>query len=344
MARFVITRLLSSIALFFAITLFVFVAFFVLPASTGAARRPGHIAGNVIVRDTYWAHGSFPHQYSHYVWNFVRHGDLGRSYVNREAVTERLRRAVPVTLSLVLGGVLVWLLISIPLGILSALRPRSLLDRSSTVFVTIGLSAHPVWLGLVLGYLLGYKWHVVPVASYCEMVSPKTPCGGPVQWAWHLLLPWLIFGLVNAALFTSMVRASVLEVLSEDYVRTARAKGAGEGRVLRVHVLRNVLLPLVTMIGMNFAVALGGVIFIESVFNLPGLGQMFRSSLLQRDLPVTAGIVIFMTLAIMVTNLVVDLLYTALDPRVRVHSSLRPEISGAAVPEAAPARPLELPA
>ncbi len=344
MARFVVTRLLSSVALFFAITLFVFVAFFVLPASTGAARRPGHIAGNAIVRDTYWVHGSFPHQYSHYVWNFVRHGDLGRSYVNREAVTDRLRRAVPVTASLVLGGVLVWLLISIPLGILSALRPRSLLDRSSTVFVTIGLSAHPVWLGLVLGYLLGYKWHVVPVASYCEMVTPKTPCGGPVQWAWHLLLPWLIFGLVNAALFTSMVRASVLEVLSEDYVRTARAKGAGEARVVRVHVLRNVLLPLVTMIGMNFALALGGVIFIETVFNLPGLGQMFRSSLLQRDLPVTAGIVMFMTLAIMVTNLVVDLLYTALDPRVRVHSSLSPEISGAAAPEAAAARPLELPA
>ena len=143
MTRFVIVRLLSSVALFFAITLFVFVAFFVLPASTGGPRRPGAVSGNIIVRDTYWSHGSFPHQYSLFVWNFVRHGDLGNSYVNREAVTDRLRRAVPVTLSLVLGGVIVWLLISIPLGILSALRPRSLLDRASTVFVTIGLSAHP---------------------------------------------------------------------------------------------------------------------------------------------------------------------------------------------------------
>jgi peptide/nickel transport system permease protein len=343
MARFVIVRLLSSVALFFAITLFVFVAFFVLPASTGGPRRPGAVSGNIVVRDTYWSHGSFPHQYSLFVWNFVRHGDLGSSYVNREAVTDRLRRAVPVTLSLVLGGVIVWLLISIPLGILSALRPRSLLDRASTVFVTIGLSAHPVWLGLLLAYLLGYHWHVVPVASYCEMVSPTTACGGPTQWAWHLLLPWLIFGLVNAALSTALVRASVLEVLGEDYVRTARAKGASEARVLRVHVLRNVLIPLVTMVGINLGVALGGVIFIESVFNLPGLGQMFRRSLLQQDLPVTAGIVMVMTLAILLANLVVDLVYSVLDPRIRTQPSMR-AVTSAGPGESTPGLPLELPA
>src|ERR1051325_1796607 len=251
MARYVLARVVSSVVLFFAMTLFVFVAFFVLPASTGGPRRPGAVAGNLIIRDTYYSHGPFLHQYSLFVWNFVRHGDLGRAYVDREAVTDKLRRAAPVTLSLVLGGVLLWLLISIPLGVLSALRPRSLLDRGSTVFVTIGLASHPVWLGLILAYFLGYRWHVVPVASYCDLVSPQTPCGGPVQWAYHLLLPWLIFGLVNAALFPSMVRASVIEVLSEDYVRTARAKGASETRVVRNHVLRNVAMPLVTMIGMN---------------------------------------------------------------------------------------------
>jgi peptide/nickel transport system permease protein len=323
MARYVIARLLSSVVLFFAMTLFVFVSFFVLPATTGGPRRTGAVAGNVIIRDTYYAHGSFPHQYSLFVWNFVRHGDLGRSYVNREAVTDKLRRAAPVTLSLVLGGVILWLLISIPLGVLSALRPRSLLDRGSTVFVTIGLSSHPVWLGLILAYFLGYRWHVVPVASYCDMIKPQTACGGPVQWAYHLLLPWLIFGLVNAALFTSMVRASVIEVLSEDYVRTARAKGASEARVVRGHVLRNVAMPLVTMIGMNVGLALGGVIFIESVFTLPGLGGMFRTALLQKDLPVTAGVVMVMTAAIMAMNLIVDLLYGVLDPRVRAQPSSR---------------------
>jgi peptide/nickel transport system permease protein len=343
MTRFVIVRLLSSVVLFFAITLFVFVAFFVLPASTGAPRRPGAVSGNIVVRDTYWSHGSFPHQYSLFVWNFVRHGDLGSSYVNREAVTDRLRRAVPVTLSLVLGGVIVWLLISIPLGILSALRPRSLLDRTSTVFVTVGLAAHPVWLGLTLAYWFGYHWHVVPVASYCEMVKPTTTCGGPTQWAWHLLLPWLIFGLVNAALSTALVGASVLEVLGEDYVRTARAKGASEVRVVRVHVLRNVMIPLVTMVGVNLGVALGGVIFIESVFNLPGLGQLFRRALAQQDLPVTAGVVMVMTLAVLVVNLVVDLVYSVLDPRIRTQPSMR-TVTPAVPGEPTPGLRLELPA
>jgi len=342
MARFMIARLLSSVVLFFAITLFVFVTFFVLPANSGAPRRPGRIAGNFVVRDTYWIHGSMIHQYTRYVWNLVRHGDLGRSYVNRQPVVDQLKRAAPVTFSLVLGGVFIWLLISIPLGILSALRPRSLLDRASTVFVFAGLAAHPVWLGLVFGYLLGYHWHIVPEAGYCELITPKTSCGGPVQWAYHLLMPWLIFGLLNAALYTSMIRVTVLDALGEDYVRTARAKGASNVRVVRAHVLRNVLLPLVTMLGMNMGVALGGVIFIESVFSLPGLGGTFRTSLLQRDLPMTAGIVMFMTVAIMLLNLLVDLSYAFLDPRIRTRRSrFRAEIP-APVGETVPSPPLEL--
>jgi len=340
MARFVVARLLSSLAIFFAITLFVFVAFFVLPAQDGPRARGG-LAGNIFIRDTYWQHGSMPHQYVHYVWHFVRYGDLGHSYINREPVTDRLRRGAPVTFSLVLGGVVFWLLISVPLGILSALRPRSLLDRASTVLVSIGLSAHPVWLSLLLGYLLGYRWPIFPKAGYCEMFNPVTQCGGPVQWAYHLVLPWLVFGLLNAALYTAMIRASVIEALSEDYVRTARAKGAGDIRVVRAHVLRNVLLPLVTMLGMNMGVALGGVIFIESVFGLPGLGGMFRTSILQRDLPVTAGIVMFMTIAIIILNLCVDLAYAALDPRIRARQGLGTDATAPAR-EGVPPRAVEL--
>ena len=316
MTRFVVARLLSSVAVFLAITLFVFLAFFVLPAEQGPRQRGG-LAGNIFIRDTYWQHGSMAHQYGHYVWHFVRYGDLGSSYVNREAVTDRLWRAAPVTLSLVLGGVVFWLLISVPLGVLSALRPRSLLDRGSMFFVMIGLSAHPVWLSLLLGYLLGYRWPIFPKAGYCEIFGPTSSCGGPVQWAYHLVLPWLVFGLLNAALYTMMIRASVLEAMNEDYVRTARAKGASDVRVVRKHVARNVLLPLVTMMGMDIGVALGGVIFIEAVFGLPGLGGMFRTSILQRDLPVIRGIVMFMTIAIILLNLVVDLVYAILDPRIR---------------------------
>jgi peptide/nickel transport system permease protein len=340
MARYVIARLLSSLAVFFAITLFVFVAFFVLPAQEGPRARGG-LAGNIFVRDTYWQHGTMPHQYAHYVWHFLRYGDLGHSYINREPVTDRLRRAAPVTLSLVIGGVVVWLLISIPLGVLSAFRPRSLLDRASTVFVMVGLAAHPVWLSLILGYLLGYRWQVFPKAGYCEIFNPVTDCGGPTQWAYHLVLPWLVFGLLNAALYTTMIRATVMDALGEDYVRTARAKGASEVRVVRSHVLRNVLLPLVTMLGMNIGIALGGVIFIESVFGLPGLGGMFRTSILQRDLPVTAGIVMFMTIAIMLLNLVVDLAYAVLDPRIRARQGSAADLPARARGEV-PAQAIEL--
>jgi peptide/nickel transport system permease protein len=308
-ARYLVTRLASSIALFFAITLFVFVAFFALPTSSG-----GRVGAD---REPYRS-GSLTHGYTQYVWKLLRHGDLGRSYADREAVTARVVRAAPVTLSLVLGGLLVWLLVAIPLGAVAALRPRSVLDRVLTVLVLIGLCSHPVWLGLMSGFLFGEHWHVFPNSGYCDLFSPSTSCGGPVQWTDHLLLPWLIFGLLNAAVYTIMFRAFVIEELGQDYVRTARAKGAGNLRVVRGHVLKNVMPSFMTMLGMNMGIALGGVIFVESVFGLPGLGGMLRRSIIQHDLPLTAGIVIFVALAIGLLNLVVDLAYAALDPRVRL--------------------------
>ncbi len=179
--------------------------------------------------------------------------------------------AAPVTMSLVVGGLIFALLIAIPVGLLSALRPRTLLDRFSTVFVLIGISAHPVWLGLLLSYFLGYRLELMPTGGYCEIFTPTTFCGGPVQWAYHLILPWIAFGFMFAALYMRMTRASVLESLHEEYVRTARAKGAPEWLVVRSHVLRNALLPIVTMVGMDLGIALGGTIFVESIFGLPGL-------------------------------------------------------------------------
>jgi peptide/nickel transport system permease protein len=308
-ARYLVARLASFVALFFAITLFVFVAFFAFPTNNG-----GRFGAN---REPYRS-GSLPHAYGDYVWKLVRHGDLGRSYADREAVTTRVFRAAPVTLSLVLGGLLVWVLVAIPLGAVSALRPRSLLDRGLAVLVLIGLCAHPVWLGLMSGFLFGEHWHLFPNNGYCDLFSPSTSCGGPVQWTDHLLLPWLIFGLLNAAVYTIMFRALVIEELGQDYVRTARAKGAGNVRVVRVHVLKNVMPSFVTMLGMNTGIALGGVIFVESAFGLPGLGGMLRRSIIQHDLPLTAGIVVFLAVAIMLLNLLVDLTYAAFNPRVRL--------------------------
>ena len=309
MARYLVARLASSVALFFVITFFVFVAFFAFPTSNG-----GRFGSD---REPYRS-GSLPHKYGQYVWRLVRYGDLGRSYGDREAVTARVFRAAPVTLSLVLGGLLVWLLIAIPLGLLSALRPRSLLDRALMVLVLIGLCAHPVWLGLMSGFLFGEHWHLFPNNGYCDLFSPSTNCGGPVQWTDHLLLPWLVFGVLNAAVYTMMFRAFVIEELGQDYVRTARAKGAGTIQVVRVHVLKNVLPSFMTMLGMNTGIALGGVIFVESAFGLPGLGGVLRRSIIQHDLPLTAGIVVFLAMVIVILNLVVDLTYAAFDPRVRL--------------------------
>jgi peptide/nickel transport system permease protein len=309
MGSFVIGRVASSVLVFFAVTLLVFVAFFVMPRNDSRFQRR--------VPSDYRLHGGMMGEYAHYVWRFVRHGDLGRSYGTREKVTTRLIQAAPVTLSLVAGGLVVWLAVAIPLGLLAALRPRSLIDRGSSLAVLVGLSIHPVLLGLVLSYLFGHKLNVLPARGYCSVNNISTGCDGLAHWASHLILPWITFGVVNAALFTMMVRALVIEELNEEYVRTARAKGAGPSRIVRSHLLRNVTLALVTMIGIQAATSLGGVVFIESVFDLPGLGGMLRRGAQQRDLPLTAGSVLFLALAIMALNLLVDILYGMLDPRIR---------------------------
>jgi peptide/nickel transport system permease protein len=210
------------------------------------------------------------------------------------------------------------MLVSLPIGVFSALRPRSLLDRGAMVFVLIGISAHPVWIGLILAYFLGYKAGLFPISGYCDMINPATECGGPADWAWHLGLPWMTFAFLFSAQYVRMIRANTMETLNEDYVRTARAKGAPESRVIRSHVLRNSLLVVVTMLGMDIGLALGGAIFTETVFGLPGLGQTALESIYAYDLPIVQGIVVFATLAIIVFNLLVDLVYAAIDPRIRL--------------------------
>ncbi|MFL5972153.1 MAG: ABC transporter permease, partial [Gaiellaceae bacterium] len=243
---------------------------------------------------------------------------LGRSYATRQPVTEIIKDAAPVTASLVFGGAILWMLIAVPIGILSALRPRSLLDRSAMVFVLIGISAHPVWIGLILIYFVGYKAGLTPLGGYCDMINPSTDCGGPIEWAHSLILPWITFAILFAALYVRMIRANVLEAMNEDYVRTARAKGAPEWLVMRSHVLRNAMLPIVTMLGMDIGVALGGAIFTEAVFGLPGLGRSALQALEGFDLPAVMGIVVFATICVIVFNLFVDLLYAVIDPRIRL--------------------------
>jgi peptide/nickel transport system permease protein len=212
-------------------------------------------------------------------------------------------------------------LISVPLGVLSAVRRHSWLDRIGTGYVLVGASIPPVWLALMLSFFVGYKLGWAPISGYCDVINPATECGGPGDWAYHLLLPWLVLGGLGGALYVRMIRANVLETMNEDWVRTARAKGAPERRVLRRHVLRCSLLPFVTILGLDLGTALGGAVFVESVFGLPGLGQLALTSVNRFDLPVIQGIVVFVTLAILLCNLLVDLLYAALDPRIELEPS-----------------------
>jgi peptide/nickel transport system permease protein len=310
-------RVAWAVALFFAITLVTFVIFFVLPQPQVRAPGRGANAADIDIRNALRLHGSVTQQYWQFTSGFVRHGSLGRSYFNRQEVTTIIRRAAPVTLSLVLGGAVMWLLMSVPIGILSALRPRSLLDRAGMIFVLVGVSAHPLWLGLILSYLLGFRLGAFPQGGYCDLFSPSTPCGGLTQWSYHLLLPWFTSALLFAALYARMIRASVIETIDEDHVRTARAKGAGEFHVIRTHVVRNALLPIVTMLGMDMGWFLTNAVFVETVFGLPGVGGLLRGSIASHDLPVIVGIVMFTTTTILLLNLAVDVIYALIDPRIQ---------------------------
>jgi peptide/nickel transport system permease protein len=305
------------VVMFLAVTVVTFIIFFIIPSEDDQASL-GRGGGDVDVRTTVQIDGPIYEEYAEFVRKIVTHGSLGESWVLRgQDVNDILATAAPVTLSLVIGGAILWMLIAIPIGLLAALRPRSALSRLTTVFVLVGVSAHPLWLGLMLSYVFGARLGWTPTGGYCEVFSPASNCGGPAQWAYHLLLPWFTFALMYAAIYTRMIRASTLETLHEDYVRTARAKGAPEWLVIRSHVLRNAMLPVVTMLGMDIALSLSATLFVETAYGLPGLGRLFATSLARRDFPVLLGITIYTTLLVVVVNFVIDVVYGVIDPRAR---------------------------
>ncbi len=320
MFRYLVRRILWAVVLFIAVTMVSFVIFFIVPVEPARLIAGPQAPPDAVERAKKAYHLDDPvwKQYLRFMKTLVVDGSLGKSLATRQEVNDVVRAAAPVTISLVIGGAILWMLVAVPIGILSALRPRSLIDRAAMVFVLIGISAHPVWIGLILSYFIGYKLQLTPLGGYCDLINPSTDCGGPVDWFHSMILPWITFMLLFAALYVRMIRANVLETLNEDYVRTARAKGAPESQVMRSHVLRNALLPVVTMLGMDIGLALGGAIFTESVFGLPGLGKVAVEALTGFDLPIVMGIVVFATLAIIVFNLAVDLLYAVIDPRIRL--------------------------
>lgn len=316
MVPYLVRRMFWGIALLFAVTMVTFVLFFLIPTEPGTVGQ-GRSTEQIDLRNSMGIRGPIYEEYAQFL-SRIGHGSFGESWSQRRDVNDLLLDAIPVTMSLVVGAAVLWMLIAIPVGVLSALRPRSNLDRTATILILIGVSTHPVWIGLMLSYVLAGKLSWFPLGGYCDLVTPETACGGPVQWAWHLVLPWVTFALLYAAIYMRMIRSSVLETINEDYVRTARAKGAPGSVVVRSHVMRNAMLPIVTMLGMDVGVWTVNAIFVERVFALPGIGSLLAVGIARRDLPVIMAIVVFVAVLVVVVNLVVDLVYAQLDPRVRL--------------------------
>jgi peptide/nickel transport system permease protein len=320
MGRFIIRRALFGLVVLFIISFAVFLLFFVV--------APGDKAGNFCgknctparlaqIRALYHLDQPWPSQYLLYLKRLVLHGDLGYSFTNQQPVRALIFDRAPITASLALGAAVVWLSMGIPIGILAATKPRSLRDRAATTFALAGLSVPTFVLGLLFIYLFFYQltvhgWGFFPAGQYVPLTS------NPWEWAKHLILPWFTLAVVSAASYSRITRGSLLEVLGEDYIRTARAKGLSERRVIYRHGLRSALTPVVTLLGIDVGTLLGGAIVTEQVFGLGGIGQMAVGAVINGDLPIIFGTVLFAAFFIVVANILVDIAYALLDARVRL--------------------------
>jgi peptide/nickel transport system permease protein len=317
MVHYLARRALLGLLVLWIVTVAVFALFFMTPHNparliAGRLATPQTIA---LVNHRLGLDRPLPDQYASFVWRLL-HGDLGYSYYSSAPVRELLASRLPVTASLALGAAVLWVVLGVSVGVLAARRPRSLADRASTLLVLTGLSMPTFLLGLLLIYFLFFRLHLAgidlfPASGYVPLTQ------NPVEWARHLILPWITLTAVTAATYSRLTRSSLLEVLGEDYIRTARAKGLTERRVVYWHGLRNGLTPVVTQLGIDVGTLLGGVIVTEQVFGLPGLGQLALQSVTTQDLPVIIGTVLVASFFIVVANLAVDVCYAILDPRVR---------------------------
>jgi peptide/nickel transport system permease protein len=250
---------------------------------------------------------SIPVQYGCWLDNLA-HGDLGDSYRTRRPVTELLGRRVWPTLQLALGAITLQLLFGVPLGILAAIRKRRWQDRAVTWFGLLAQSAPPFVVGTVLLYVVAYRWELLPLGGYGE--------GGLDRLA-HLVLPSATLALAGIAYYARITRTELVETLAQDYVRTARSKGLSEPAVIGRHALRPALPSLVTLVGLDLGILAGGAVVTESVFAWPGLGREMLQAILDVDLPVILGVVLVTAIAVVIANLVVDVIHVWLDPRLR---------------------------
>lgn len=319
MARFLVRRILLGIIVLFLTVTFVFALFYVYPsdvARTLAGRQatPETIA---LIKARLGLDQPVYVQYGRYLLNLL-HGNLGYDYYHSVPVTVIIASALPKTLSIALGASVIWLILGVVNGVISAVRPRTVVDRTLTVFSLFFYSLPTFVLGLTLLYFFYFKLTIAgiqffPPGGYINLFDD------PGGWFRSLILPWLTLALVSAALYTRLTRGSLLDVLGEDYIRTARAKGLTEQRVVYRHGLRSALTPIVTQFGIDLGVLVGGVVVTESVFGIDGMGYEAVRAINDQNSPVIIGVVIVAAAAVVVANIVVDMLYAVLDPRVRLN-------------------------
>jgi peptide/nickel transport system permease protein len=319
MGRYLIRRLLWVLLLLVLITLFTFLIFFVMPPTDPAILFAGRAPTPRLVAQVRESLGLDQPGYMQY-FLFVRRlflGDeygwpgFGFSFLTRSPIKPVLLGRAVVTFQLALGASVLWLVVGVAIGIVSALNRGKVADRAVMVFALLGVSAPVFWLGLMALWIFWQQLKILPGTGYVAITDD------PSQWLLHFILPWSVLALLFAAFYARMVRSNLLETLSEDYIRTARSKGLSERKVVFKHALRSSLTPVVSLFGVDFGTLLGGAIITETVFNLPGLGTYVVRAVGNGDLPVILAVVVFAGLGVAIMSLVVDVLYAFLDPRIK---------------------------
>jgi peptide/nickel transport system permease protein len=323
MTRFLIRRSVMGLFTLWVIITLVFILYYGAPHDPARQLAGLHATTQAIaqINREYGFNDPILVQYWHYLSRLVPipgHFNLGISNTDRLPVTTILAQAVPIDISLAVGAAIIWMALGISVGVLAARRPRTIWDRGATVFVLTGISMPTFILGLLLLYVFYYVLTIHGLAIFPKAGSWTPITANPLKWAHDLILPWITLALITAATYSRLTRSSLLETLGEDYIRTARAKGLSERRVIYRHAMRSALTPIVTQFGIDLATVLGGAIITESVFGLPGLGLTVVQAIQQQNLPVTIGVVLVASTFVVVANIVVDALYAVLDPRVRV--------------------------
>ena len=314
MGRFIIRRLIGMVFVLFAVSVLVFLIFNVIPNGDPADRMAGKNVTPQVVEAIRKEWDFDEPLHVQYVTTMKKlfSGDL-ISYQDRVSVTEEIKRGIPRTFSLAIGAAIIWFVSGVALGLYTAVRAGRFSDRSVTVLALIGISMPVFWLGAIARNYLGYKAGWFPNGGYVEFSQ------NPADWLHHMILPWLVLATLFIGVYSRVVRSSVLDTINDDYVRTARAKGLAERRILFRHVLRNSLIPVITLWGLDFGFVLGGgAILTESVFDLQGVGQYFVESIRRLDVPPVMTVTMFGAFFIVIFNALVDIVYAFLDPRIRL--------------------------